>query len=56
MEFKNPVRAERLKEYYRKFGYLVEKDFPNEYHFMGNPDTGECVRIYYNGRVEEYRK
>lgn len=56
MEFRNPVIAERVKEYYRKFGYVVEQDFPNEYYFMYNPNTSECVRLYYSGRIEEYHK
>lgn len=54
--FRNPVRAERIKKYYRQFGYTVEQDFPSEYYFMYNSLTGECVRLYYNGRVEEYHK
>jgi hypothetical protein len=44
------------KEIYRKNGYIVEKDFPGEYYFMHNPNTGECVRLGYNGTVDEYHK
>lgn len=49
-------RFEHIKNIYRKREYSIEKDFPKEYYFMHNPDTGECVRLYYNGRVEEYHK
>ena len=55
----NLTKKERLgtcKEIYREYGYNVEKDFPGEYYFMYNPYTMECVRIYYNGRIEEYHK
>ena len=46
---------EQCKVVYRKNGYSVEKDFPNEYYFMHNPETGERVRLYYDGRAWEYR-
>ena len=46
---------ESCKQIYRKYGYTTEKDFPNEYFFMFNPLTLERVRLYYNGRVLEYR-
>jgi hypothetical protein len=47
---------EAVKQVYRDVGYSEEKDFPNEYYFMFNPITMECVRIYYHGRVVEYHK
>lgn len=55
----NMSKAERLeacKKLYRKYGYDMEKEFPEEYLFMYNSHTGECVRLYKNGRVEEYLK
>ena len=48
--------TERVKELYRKSGYTVEQDFPGEYYFMYNRDTHECVRLYYDGHIEEYIK
>lgn len=44
---------ERCKQHYRKLGYIEEKNFPNEYYLMFNPDTCEKVRLYYNGKVFE---
>lgn len=46
---------EQVKEVYRSAGYTYEQDFPGEYYFMFNEATGEKVRLYYWGRVEEYR-
>jgi len=46
---------EQCKNLYRKNGYSVERDFQNEYYFMYNPITLEKVRLYYNGKVWEYR-
>jgi hypothetical protein len=46
---------DQVKRVYRGNGYTVEKDFPDEYYFMHNPDTGERVRLYYSGKVDEYR-
>jgi len=46
---------EACKELYRERGYIMEKDFSNEYYFMYNPQTGERVRLYYNGKAWEYR-
>lgn len=48
-------RLERVKAVYRQNGYDLEKDFPGEYYFMCNTVTGEKVRLYYWGNVEEYR-
>ena len=48
-------RLEKDKEVYRSCGYSVEKDFPGEYYFMYNPGTGEKVRLYYWGMIDEYR-
>ena len=46
---------EQCKELYRSRGYVEEKDFPDEYYFMHSPQTGERVRMYYDGKVWEYR-
>jgi len=46
---------EKCKEVYRQVGYDYEQDFEGEYYFMHNTKTGEKVRLYYNGRVEEYK-
>jgi len=48
-------RFELVKQVYRNVGYVDEKDFSKEYYFMHNPETGEKVRLYYNGRVEEFK-
>jgi len=45
---------EKVKACYRQNGYTTEQNFPDEYYFMANPQTGERVRLYYNGRVVEY--
>ena len=46
---------EKVFELYRERGYSFEKDFPNEYRLFVNPVTHEKVRVYYNGKVFEYR-
>jgi hypothetical protein len=53
---------EQCKDVYRERGYSFEKDFPDEYYFMYNPETGEKVRLYYYNhfspdghKVTEYR-
>jgi len=45
---------EKVKEEYRKVGYLIEIDFVGEYYFMYNENTGEKVRLYYTGNIFEY--
>lgn len=50
------MELEKCKRLYRGLGYTNETDFPGEYLFMLNPETMECVRLYYNGRIEEYQK
>jgi len=44
---------EQCKKLYRNIGYVVEKNFENEYYFMFNPVTCQKVRLYYNGKVFE---
>jgi hypothetical protein len=48
--------VEECKNIYRNYGFTVGKDFPSEYYFMYNTKTMKCVRLYYNGRIEEYGK
>jgi hypothetical protein len=56
MNLQDKILMDRCKEVYKNYGYTIEKDFPKEYYFMMNPETMECVRMYYNGQVEEYHK
>lgn len=49
----NAELFEAVKQTYRKNGYTVEKDFPGEYYFLFNPITGEQVRLYYHGKIQE---
>jgi hypothetical protein len=44
---------DRVIMHYKSLGYTVEVNFPGEYLFLFNPDTGEKVRLYENGRVIE---
>jgi hypothetical protein len=50
------IMMERVKETYRLLGYSQEKDFPDEYYLMWDPQTLQFVRIYYNGKIWEYSK
>jgi hypothetical protein len=49
----NTELFEAVKQTYRNNGYIEEKDFPGEYYFLFNPVTGEQVRLYYHGKVQE---
>ena len=49
-------QIESYKKEYRKKGYTEEKDFPGEYFFMFNPQTGKRVRLYYSGLVWDCNK
>jgi hypothetical protein len=49
---KNSVMANVVRVYWER-GYTSWSNFPREYFFMLNKETGEKVRIYYNGRAVE---
>jgi len=46
---------EKCKVVYRNYGYDYEHNFAGEYYFMFNTKTNEKVRLYYSGRVDEYK-
>lgn len=50
----NGTPIAEIIERYRERGYKVEVDFPSEYMFMMNEETGKRVRVYYAGYIWEY--